>query len=83
MLKTLSLFPLNVILQGYRKRQTIRQLSALPDYLLADIGVERDAIATVVDGLMSAPAATGTTRPAGDHRITTVHSDSSLLLSRV
>ena len=53
----------------HQRRRTIAELSALPDNLLADIGVERSRIPALVDSLLadaaertgkpSAPAATG------------------------
>jgi len=36
----------------FTKRQTLREMSRLPDYLLADIGVHRDQIPTMVDDLL-------------------------------
>lgn len=36
----------------YERRAAIAELRALPDHLLADIGLERNGIPTAVDGLL-------------------------------
>jgi uncharacterized protein YjiS (DUF1127 family) len=74
--------PLNIILQGLRRRRTINELSALPDHLLADIGIERDAIPSVVNGLLKTNTTMAGNRPLIDPQITTAEND-LLLLSRV
>ena len=50
--------------QARRRRQAIHELSALSDARLADIGVPRDRIPEVVDGLLRAE--TAPPKPARD-----------------
>lgn len=40
-------------LRWYKKRQAIREMRSLPDHLLADIGVQRDQIPALVNGMMA------------------------------
>lgn len=47
-----------------RQAAAIRQLSALDDHLLRDIGINRDAIPRVVAGLTARSAAPGEAHPA-------------------
>lgn len=49
-------------------RNAMRELSAMPDYLLTDIGVSRLEIREVVNGLTSNASAEATTSPAAGHR---------------
>ena len=74
--------PFNAILRGLSRRRTINELSALPDHLLADIGIERDAIPTVVSGMMKPHAAASGHRPVSGVQTATAAND-LLLLSRV
>ena len=48
-----SLRVLNVVYQWIRQQQAVRQLTAMPDNLLLDIGVQRHEIPTVVKGLLN------------------------------
>ena len=41
------------ILRWYQKQLAIREMRSLPDYLLADIGVRRDEIPALVNGMLS------------------------------
>jgi uncharacterized protein YjiS (DUF1127 family) len=43
----------NAIREWRKRRQAVRELSAMPDYLLNDIGIERHAINDVVHGLQT------------------------------
>ncbi len=56
-MKTLLIHkPLSTVRRWHRRRLTIRELMALDDRMLDDIGVRRDDIYRVVDGfLRSAP----------------------------
>lgn len=50
-------------------RNAVRELSAMPDYLLSDIGVNRLEIREVVNGLTSNASADVTTGRALGHRV--------------
>ena len=50
----------NTFATWYQRRKAIAELSALSDTTLADIGIERGQIATIVDGLQISKAATVT-----------------------
>lgn len=41
------------VLRWYKKQQAIREMRSLPDHLLADIGVQRDQIPGLVNGMMA------------------------------
>lgn len=43
----------NTFAQWRERRRAIRDLAAMPDHLLKDIGVERHAISDVVNGLQT------------------------------
>jgi uncharacterized protein YjiS (DUF1127 family) len=73
------LYPLDVILRGHKKRKTINELSALPDHLLADIGIERDAIPGMVNDMLRPGTAVSGTRSASGSPVSTA---TDLLLSR-
>ncbi len=51
------------IMQWHERRRAIRNLAAMPDHLLADIGIERHAIDAVVSGLQNRRKAAGSPRP--------------------
>ncbi|MDX1606047.1 MAG: DUF1127 domain-containing protein [Candidatus Competibacterales bacterium] len=56
---------LNTFRAWQERRQAIKQLATMPDHLLADIGIERCDIPTVVGELQQRAVAPGTqTRPA-------------------
>ncbi|MEZ5591695.1 MAG: DUF1127 domain-containing protein [Gammaproteobacteria bacterium] len=41
------------VLRWYKKQQAIREMRSLPDHLLVDIGVQRDQIPALVNGMMA------------------------------
>jgi uncharacterized protein YjiS (DUF1127 family) len=53
-------YPVEVLLRNSKRRRTIKELNALPDYLLADLGIERSAIEEIVDDMIKASANTVT-----------------------
>ena len=51
--------------KGWQRQAAIRSLQSLPDWILADIGIERGRIPESVDGLLAHGAlAQGEQRPA-------------------
>ena len=62
-----------------QRRTAIRQLRAMPDYLLKDIGIDRGQIPAVVDG--EQPGARHSP-PTGDRRVLHCADASALLLHR-
>ncbi len=73
---------MNSFIQMYRRyrerRQAVRQLSAMPDYLLNDIGVDRANIPSLVAGLQ----ARKTVADFGSKRISQPRTISDLALHR-
>ena len=62
-----------------QRRAAIRQLNALPDYLLKDIGIDRGRIPTVVDG--DSPSTSPGASP-GDRRVSHCADAAALLAQR-
>lgn len=74
------LAPFAALIREHRRRKTIRDLQTLPSYLLEDIGIEREAIPTIVTGIMNPKASKPFKHPTSEKQPATATRD--LLLSQ-